>query len=789
MSDFLRKTLLTLRRNKRYGVLNMAGLAIGIACAVFIFLWVEDEFTYNHQFKNRDNLFKVMQTMTWDVGTSVFPASPPILAEYIQGEIPEVVNVVRLTFPQIYAMSLDDDKQTFETGYYCDPSFFSMFSVKFTNGRPEDAFRDMSSIVLTEKTAAKFFAGENPIGKTLRIDSDEFYTVTAVVKEFPENVSFRFDWLVPFQNFERKNEWVKYGWTANSVETIVELDPFANVDVTNKKLVDMLVSHRGSDMMGAFLFNMNKWHLYGDFDDQGQPVSEKVGILRLFVLIACIIVVLACINFLNLATAGAMKRAKEVGVLKAIGVRKSVLIRRFLGETMIQAFVSLVLSMVIVACVMPVFNQLVSKNLSIGIFTPTHIIAFIAIFLFCGLFSGAYPAFFLSSFNAVNVLKGLKLPGSKGTVALRKTLVVFQFSVSICLIICILVMYGQFLHINNREWGYQKEGVITVPMNHAMLEQSMAILNEVRNMGAVESAGISGDILSTGYKRTDLFWQGKNDHLDIPVCIIDGITGILSIMGIEMEVGRDFGEIAGLEQGNVIINKRMAQLMGEEGAIGNEIRLFEKNYRIIGITKDHVFNDYNALHSEPLAMFCGLGQNKNYRLYIKLHERTNFSSAMQSVETLVKPYITGKPFEYTVLEDRVNAMMQGDLFMAKLLTDFSVIAVLISCFGLLGLIAFAAEQRTREIGIRKVFGASVSQMVLLLSKDFLKLAGIACVIAFPVAWWIMNQWLNNFEYRIGLYWWIFAMAGILAIAIVWCTVGLQAYKAATANPVEAIKNE
>ena len=791
IKDFLKTIERAVRRNKRYGALNMVGLAIGIACAVLIFLWVEDEFTYNHQFKNRNRIYKVMQTMTHAGSTNVFPASPPILANYIQGEIPEVTNVARLTFPQNVSM-LFDDKQTFETGYYCDFSFFSMFSVKFVNGRLEDAFREISSIVLTEKTAEKFFPGENPVGKTLQVDGGDYYTVTAVVKEFPENVSYRFDWLAPFQNFERKNEWARSGWTANSIETIIELDPSANVEVANKKLVDMLVSHRGSDMIGAFLFSMNDWHLYSDFDDQGQAVGEKVKILRLFSIIAIIIIVIACINFMNLSTAGAMKRAKEVGVLKAIGVRKIILIRRFLGETMVQAFVSLALSVVIVVYVMPVFNQLVSKNLSFSIFTPVHIIAFLALFLFCGLLSGAYPAFFLSSFNAIKVLKGMKLPGNKSAASFRKTLVVFQFSVSVCLMICIMVMYGQFLSIRDRDWGYHKEGIVTISANNAMLDHSMSILHEIRSMSNVESVGIYGDILSTGFKMgaNNFFWQGQDAEIEIPVCIIDGITGILSIMGIELEAGRDFAENAGLEQGNVIINQRMALLMGEGGAIGSEIRLWENNYRIIGIAKDHVFNDYNTLRSEPLVMFCGLGQNRNYRMYIKLNDHTNISSAMQSVEAIVKPYIAGgRPFEYVVLEDRVKRMMQGDLFMAKLLTGFGVIAVLISCFGLLGLIAFAAEQRTKEIGIRKVFGASVWQILILLSKDFLKMVGIACVIAFPVAWWVMNQWLNNFEYRMNLHWWIFALAGVLAIFIAWCTVGIQAYKAATANPVKALKSE
>ena len=786
--NFLQSSLRTLRRNKGYGVLNMAGLAVGIACAVLIFLWVEDELTYNHQFKNRDRLYKVMQTMTYSGKTNVFPASPPVLAEEIQSEIPEVANVARLTFPMQAVVSLDD-RQTFETGYYCDPSFFSIFSVQFVNGNVDNAFRDVSSIVLTEKTAAKFFMNENPVGKTLQIDGGDFYTVTAVVKEFPENVSFRFDWLIPFEVFQTRNEWARYGWTANSVETILELIPTADVQTVNGKLVDLLVSRRGNDMIGAFLFNMNDWHLYSDFDEQGQAVGGKVKTIRLFTLIASIIVILACVNFMNLATAGAVKRAKEVGVLKAIGVRRMILVRRFLGESAVLAFVSLVMGIIMVLCAMPLFNQLVSKQLSLNILSPTHMIAFIGIFLFCGLLSGAYPAFFLSSFNAVNVLKGLKLPGNRGTDVMRKSLVVFQYSVSVCLLVCIFVMYGQFLHTRDRDWGFRKEGILTVPMNKAMIEHSTALLQEIRTQGAVENAGISGDILSTGFKMAldNFHWQGKDTEIDIPVCIIDGITGIHALMNIELEAGRDFAEIPGAEQGNnIIINQRLAQIMGEEGKIGSELRFQGKDYRITGVAKDHIFNDYHALRSEPLVMFCGLGQNRGYSMYIKLKNGSRFSPAIQSIEAIVKPYITGNPFQYTLLDERVRQMMRGELFIPKLLTGFSVFAMLISCIGLLSLIAFAAEQRTREIGIRKVFGASVLQMIFLLTKDFMKMAGIACVIAFPVAWHVMNQWLNNYEYRIDLYWWIFAMAGVIAMLIAWCTVSVIALKAATENPVDAI---
>ena len=786
--NFLRKVSLTLRRNKVYGVLNITGLAIGIACSLLVFLWVENELTYNHQFKNRKHVFKVMQNMTNAGKTYVFPASPPVLAEHIQGEIPEVTNVVRYSEAGVI-MSLDD-KQTKETGFYCDPSFFSMFSVQFVNGSPEYAFHDIQSIVLTEKTADKYFPKENPVGKTLHIDN-ELYTVSAVVKEFPENVSVRFDWLIPFQVWQSRNGWSNNNWTSNSISTVIELHPSANVQAANGKLVDMLHSRRGSDYLGAFLYNMNDWHLYSDFDDQGLPVGGKLKLIRMFVFVAFIITILACINFMNLATAGAMKRAKEVGVLKAIGVRRTVLIRRFLSESMIQTFVSLVLSIIIVLCVFPVFNQLISKNLSLNIFSTTHVIAFIAIFLFCGLLSGVYPAFFLSSFKAIDVLKGLKLPGTRGTNTMRQSLVVFQYSVSICLIVCILVMYGQFMHTSNRDWGYHTEGVVMIPLNQTAGNYSNALLQEIKSLATVESAGISGNVLNVGFKMgADNFdWSGRDTEIETPVCITDCITGILSTLGIELESGRDFSEFAGYETGNVIINQRMAQLMGEEGRLDGGIAFQGKNYRITGITKDHVFNNYNAIHSEPFILFCGLNQNRSYQLYVRFKERTNILSARQSVETIVKSYIDEQYIGYNILEDSQKYMLSGELFTTKLLTGFSVVSVVITCFGLLCMIAFATEQRAREIGIRKVFGASILQILKLLGKDYLKLTVISCIIAFPVAWWEMNQWLNNYEYRMPLHWWIFALSGILAMVVVWCTVGVQAFKAATVNPVKAIKME
>jgi len=790
----IRNFLLTLRRNKVYGVLNIIGLSIGIACAILIFLWVEDEVTYDHNFKNRDRLYRVMMSRTQDGRTYVQVPSPPILTDVIKREIPEVKDVVRLTSPGVVNIS-KDDKQTSETGCYCDSSFFSMFSVQFVNGNQESAFRNISSVVLSEKIAKKLFGKENPLGKSLTIDKD-IYTVTAVVKGFPENTSLYFDWLIPLEAFFNKSqwglniEWAHTNWTAYFVETIVELHPLANVKSVNKKIVDALESH-GSFWNKAFLFNMNDWRLYSSFDNNGRPeLSETFKLIRLLSLISFIIILLACINFMNLATARAMKRAKEVGVLKALGFGRIILIRRFLGETMMQVFVSLVLSVMIVMSAMPLFNQLTSKNLSFDILTPAHVVMLIAVFLFCGLFSGLYPAFLLSSFKPVDVLMGLKLPtNSRGTSIMRKALVVFQFSVSVCMIVCILVIYGQFLHAHNRDWGYRKEGIVTIPMSNTMLDNSTALLQEVKRLPVIENAGITQDIFNLYYYDSSLQWQNKDPQTPVFVYVTSCIAGVFSVMGIELEAGRDFSENVELERDNVIINQSLAQSMGAEGRVGGEIKFWGGTFRIIGIAKNYIFNNYNALRSEPLMILCQRKQGWQYSMYIKVHDRKNIPSAIKSVEAVFKPFTTEQPFTYGIFENKINRLMFDDMYTARLLTGFCFIAILISCFGLLGLIAFAAAQRTREIGIRKVFGASNTQVALLLSKDFLILVGIACVIAFPVAGWIMKRWLENYEYRIGLYWWIFALAGIIAVVIAWGTVGMQAIKAASANPVDSIKAE
>ena len=787
MNYYIRKLLFTLRRDKRFGILNVFGLAIGLACSLLVFLWVEDELTYDHYFKNRNHLYKVMQNMTNSGKTFVFSSSPPILAEHIQEEIPEVTNVVRFNSAE-EVMSLDD-KQIREKGFYCDSSFFSIFNVQFLKGAPEYAFNDVNSIVLSGKTAERFFQKENPVGKTLLINNKP-YKVTSVVKDFPENVSIRFDWLMPFQVWQANNSWANNNWTGNAVNTVIEIHHSADIQVVNKKLVEMLVSRRGNDNLGAFLYKMNDWHIYSDFDDRGLPVGGILKLIRLFIFIALIITIIACINFMNLATAGAMKRAKEVGILKAIGVKRSTLIWRFLNESMTQVFFSLVLSIVIVLCFLPVFNQLIAKNLSFNFLSTTHIFVFIAIFLFCGLLSGVYPAFFLSSFKVIDVLKGLKLPSPKGVNKMRQLLVLFQLSASICLIVCILVMYGQFMHTSNRDWGYQTEGVVSIPLNGNAANYSNVLLQEIRSLATVESAGISGNVLSIQYKMgaNNFNWGEKNAGLEMPVCIADCITGIFSSLRIELESGRDFNENAGNEAGNVIINQRMAALMGEEGRLEGEITFQNKNYRIIGITKDHIFNDYKAIHSEPLIFFCGLNQNRNYHLYVKLKDKADIRSTLQPIETFVKSHKEGY-FEYNILADTRKYMIKNELFIAKLLTGFSVVSVIITCFGLLCMIAFATERRIKEIGIRKVFGASILQVLSLFGKDYLILTGISCCIAFPLSWWFMYHWLNNFEYRMPLYWWIFASAGISVFVITMCTVGIQAFKAAITNPVSAIKTE
>jgi putative ABC transport system permease protein len=782
--NYLKTTFRNLLKNKGYTFLNIFGLAIGIACAALIFLWVEDEVSFNDYFSNRDNLYKVKDHQTYDGNTFTFDATPGPMAQGIKSEIPGIKNSARASWTSQSMFSLDD-KNINEMGFYVDSSFLSMFQLTFIKGNPSSAFSQLYSIVITEKMANKFFNSTDVLGKTLKVDNKQDYVISGVIEDLPENVSLKFDWLAPFKLYEEQNQWLKQ-WGNNGVITYVETDPNANINSINKKLYNYLDSKQ-KDLVAKFsIYPMSRWRLYDSFEN-GKEIPGRIKYVNLFSLIAWIILIIACINFMNLSTARSEQRAREVGVRKVLGAGKGKLIGQFIGESLILALISAVIAVAIIYLSLPAFNSLVEKQLSLNLTNPLHIGGILAIAIICGLIAGSYPAFYLSSFNPIMVLKGLKIKTSGSAGFIRKGLVVTQFSISIILIISTILIYQQIHHIKNRDLGYNKQDLIYVQLQGKMRQHFNAIKNDLLSTGVVKNASLSNSrVLNLGSNTGDFGWTGKDPNKQVLITVEGVSPEYISTMGMHLKSGRDFYPDSKSDSNNIIINQTLAKMISNKNAVGDIITRDAQTYTIVGVINDFIYNDMYS-QSSPLILFPDTS-NTNF-LTIRLKETSNLKTALSKVENVIKSANPGFPFEYKFVDEQFDQLFKTETLIGKLASVFAVLAIFISCLGLFGLAAYTAERRTKEIGIRKVLGASANGLAGLLSKDFLKLVAISCMISFPIAWWIMNNWLESYAYRIKINWMIFLVAGLLALFIALITVSFQAIKAAIANPVKSLRSE
>jgi putative ABC transport system permease protein len=782
--NYLKTTFRNLLKNKGYTFLNIFGLAIGIACAALIFLWVEDEVSFNDYFSNRDNLYKVKDHQTYDGNTFTFDATPGPMAQGIKSEIPGIKNSARASWTSQSMFSLDD-KNINEMGFYVDSSFLSMFQLTFIKGNPSSAFSQLYSIVITEKMANKFFNSTDVLGKTLKVDNKQDYVISGVIEDLPENVSLKFDWLAPFKLYEEQNQWLKQ-WGNNGVITYVETDPNANINSINKKLYNYLDSKQ-KDLVAKFsIYPMSRWRLYDSFEN-GKEIPGRIKYVNLFSLIAWIILIIACINFMNLSTARSEQRAREVGVRKVLGAGKGKLIGQFIGESLILALISAVIAVAIIYLSLPAFNSLVEKQLSLNLTNPLHIGGILAIAIICGLIAGSYPAFYLSSFNPIMVLKGLKIKTSGSAGFIRKGLVVTQFSISIILIISTILIYQQIHHIKNRDLGYNKQDLIYVQLQGKMRQHFNAIKNDLLSTGVVKNASLSNSrVLNLGSNTGDFGWTGKDPNKQVLITVEGVSPEYISTMGMHLKSGRDFYPDSKSDSNNIIINQTLAKMISNKNAVGDIITRDAQTYTIVGVINDFIYNDMYS-QSSPLILFPDTS-NTNF-LTIRLKETSNLKTALSKVENVIKSANPGFPFEYKFVDEQFDQLFKTETLIGKLASVFAVLAIFISCLGLFGLAAYTAERRTKEIGIRKVLGASANGLAGLLSKDFLKLVAISCMISFPIAWWIMNNWLESYAYRIKINWMIFLVAGLLALFIALITVSFQAIKAAMANPVKSLRSE
>jgi putative ABC transport system permease protein len=786
LKNYLKIAWRNLKRNKGYALLNMAGLALGMACALLILLWVYDELSYDKFHKNYPQLYQVYENQTYDGKTFTFSAMPGPFAEHAKNDFPEIKHITRMDWGSHHLVSLGD-KHVYEPGYFVDPDFLKMFSFELLQGDSAALLTDPTSLVITDEMARKFFGTENALGKTLKVDNDRLMTVKGIVRKPPENSSIKFSWLASYKIYEQRNEWLAF-WGNNGIRTYLQLHEQADPALVNKKLYNYIYEKDSSTLAKPFLFSISDWRLRREFEEGKQTGGGRIEYVRLFSTIALLIVIIACINFMNLATARSEQRAREVGVRKVMGAGRGMLIRQFFGESIVMSFAAVLLAALIVYLVLPAFNTLVEKELTFDCTNPVIWAGLPGMALLCGILAGSYPSLYLSSFNPVTVFRGLRIGKNSIIVYVRKGLVVTQFVISIGFIICTIIIYGQIQHVKQRNLGYSKDNVLQAPLRGLMNERFSVIRQDLLATGVVENAAVSnGNAMTTNSSSGDFRWAGKDPTRQVLISMEWVSPEFLSTMKMELAHGRDFYPDAQRDSNRVLINEAFAKLIGRENPVG-EILYRDNNeqFEIIGVVKDFIYNDMYK-KPDPCVIFCEPRGVNN--LMIRLKDNQDISKATAAIEAVLKKHNPGYPFEFEFLDEEFNQHFKTEMLIGKLSRLFALLTIIISCLGLFGLAAYTAERRTREIGIRKVLGATLSNTVLLLSKDFLLLVALASVIAFPITWWVMHRWLEKYAYRIDIEWWVFVVAGLLAVVIALVTVSFQALKAALMNPVKSLRVE
>ncbi|HEY4154327.1 MAG TPA: ABC transporter permease [Puia sp.] len=794
LKNFFKTALRNLWKNKAFSFLNIFGLAIGIACAGLIFLWVEDELSWDQFNVKKDRLYYIRENQKYDAYIATFGSTPTPLAPAMQAEMPGIANTCRIGGWGTTRLIRVGDKSMYSSGSYVDPSLFSMFSLPFVQGNAKTAFAALHSMVITQATARKFFGNEeNAVGKTVRVDNRQDYTISGVLKDIPENSTVSFEWVSPFEIwYDENKDWAK-DWGNNGLTTFVELKPGVQPATINGLLKGFIQKREAKANVVPFLWSMNDWHLRDEFENGVQTGGGRIEYVHLFSVIAWIVLLIACINFMNLATARSEKRAREVGVKKVLGAGKRSLVFQFIGEALCLALLSAIGAVLIMALTLPAFNLLVQKNLLISLNNPLHLGVLAGITIICGLVAGSYPSLYLSSFNPVFVLKGLKLKGGSAAL-IRKGLVVLQFGISIVLIIGIITIYRQVQYVKDRSLGFNKNNLLQVDVNSEMTENYAAVRQDLLASGVVDNLALSNyNTLYGGNNSGGLTWEGKTTGNQVLISMRYVSPGFMNVSGIKILEGRDFVETDSVQSKrmNVMITRSLENQMGKGTAVGKTLHWEGDTsgmvVNVVGVVNDYVYGDMYG-KPDPVMFFC-LNTKDASQLYVRLKPAEDAEAAMKRIGAVIKKDNPSYPFTYHFVDDQFNRMFLNEELISRLSRVFAALAIIISCLGLFGLAAYTAERRTKEIGVRKVLGASVTHITALLSKDFIRLVLIACLVAFPIAWWMMHRWLQGYKYRIEINWWIFLAAGLSAIAIALLTVSFQSIKAAIANPARNLRSE
>jgi len=783
--NFFKVAFRNMFRNKAFSVINIAGLTIGMASAILILLWVQNEMSYDRFHANLNRLYEVFGNDVADGKINTGTATPEIMAPILKNDIPEIDQVSRISGGENYLFTVGD-KSLKANGNLVDPSFLSMFSFPLIKGNVNSALKDPYSVVLTQQLAKKIFGNEDAIGKVIKVENDENYKVTGILKDLPNNTQFKFDYLMSYEHKSMKG-YIDSDWTDVSIRTYVMLKPHASLSAANSKIKNVIVQHSGGRAKTTqFLYPFSKLHLYSHFEN-GVVIGGRIERVRIFLLIAIFILLIACINFMNLSTAKSEKRAKEVGVRKVVGARKRSLVFQFIAESILLSFIAGALAIITVQLCLPAFNQLVQKQLFINYENPYFWIAGITFILITGVLAGSYPAFFLAAFKPISVLKGtFKKADSFFTP--RKVLVVLQFTIGIALIICTIVVHEQVKYAESRQTGYDQKNLVYVFLQGDMDKNYSLIKNELMNSGVATSITKAQAPLTQNWSSgISMKWQGKDPGEKIQVNRYTEDGGLVKTAGMQLIEGRDIDiEKFPSDSTACLISEAAVKAMGFKNPIGQLIYDDPINWHVVGVIKDFILES----PYEPIKPFMVKGPKYGGNvLLIKLNNANNNAQNLAKAEKIFKEYNPAYPFEYYFIDQEYAKKFEDEQLIQTLTSLFSMLTIFISCLGLFGLATYMAENRIKEIGIRKVLGASVSGIATLLSKDFVKLVIISIVIASPLAFWSMSKWLSGYAYRIHISIWIFLIAGAIAIVISLLTVSYQAIKTAIANPVKSLRTE
>ena len=791
IKSYFKIALRNLGKSKMHSFLNIAGLSVGMTVAILIGLWIHDEVSFNKNFKNHDRIAQVFQNVTNNDEVQTWTNVPWPLAEELRKNYgSDFKHVVMATYIGEHLVSIGDKKLK-KTGGYFEKEAPDLFSLDMVHGQAD--LSDPSSVLISVSAAKAYFGNADPVNKLMKIDNQIDVKVTGVYKDFPRNSAFaNLSFMATWDIFYSNTEWIRTmpdPWRPNAFTLFVQLNDNTDFAAVSAKIKDAKLKKVNAQLAkkkpALFLHPMSNWHLYSEFKN-GANTGGAIQYVWMFGIIGVFVLLLACINFMNLSTARSEKRAKEVGIRKTVGSLRKQLIIQFFTESFLTVIFSFAVSLLFVQLLLPFFNTVADKQMSVFWTNPYFWTISLVFIIFTALVAGSYPAFYLSSFRPVKVLKGTFKAGRFAALP-RKVLVVVQFTVSVILIIGTIIVYKQIQFAKSRPVGYTRQGLVTLPLTTAIHNHFNAIRDELIQGGAVVSIAEAGSPTTGTWSSTSGFsWKGKDPNQSIDFSNVGVSYDYGKTIGWKIKDGRDFSRDFATDTSAVILNEAAVNFMGLKDAVGQTVTWWDTPLTVIGVVHNMVMK---SPYDEPRPTIFNLSTEEQSVTIAKINPTSNARDALTKIEATFKKFEKDQLFDFQFVDEEYAKKFAGEERVGKLASFFAILAIAISCLGLFGLASFVAAQRTKEIGVRKVLGASVLGLWNLLSKDFITLVFISFLIAAPVAWYTMNSWLQSYTYRIAIGWEIFMLAGTLAVAIALLTVSFQSIKAALANPVKSLRTE